>query len=130
MKPNNILETGGYVQPFQFESDQEGELLRSYIEAHEYIERQEKEIATLRARIAEFEWATIEPTTVFGWLQRLPDGYRERALSQCKMLSLNCDTMATSVHFMSKHRTVEGWGFWDDVYLHYKRGTPLPPLPL
>jgi hypothetical protein len=111
-------------------SEQDASRIVACVNACAGMEDPAKEIASLRARIAELEWATIEPTTVFGWLQRLPDGYRERALSQCKMLSLNCDTMATSVHFMSKHRTVEGWGFWDDVYLHYKRGTPLPPLPI
>jgi hypothetical protein len=92
-----------------------------------------KEIATHRARIAELEQATptTEPTTVLGWLERLPDGYRERAIGQCDKPDERCVSMIVAIDgFKLWNKTDEGEDFWIAVHLHYLQGTPLPPLPI
>jgi len=69
------------------------------------------------------------------YLNKLPDGYRERALSQIDeevvhikpspYKSVN-DAVACFCHWDT---TKEGEDFWGDVYEHYEFGNPLPPLP-
>jgi hypothetical protein len=97
----------------------------------EYAKSLLDENASLRARIAELEQPTTEPTTVLGWLQRLPDGYRERAIGQCD----NPQGERTSISTALKSgfiwgETNEGDDFWQAVFDHYDQGTPLPPLPI
>jgi hypothetical protein len=91
----------------------------------------EVEIATLRARVAELEKAAEpEPTTFRGWLEKLPDGYRERALAQCYYPgNLEVSIDGAILGFASWSATEEGYSFWNEVYSHYLNGTPLPPLP-
>jgi hypothetical protein len=77
---------------------------------------------------------TTEPTTVLGWLERLPNGYRERALEQYDpefelRAKPTCIKYAIA-SFADWTRTNEKDVFWNDVYLHYDQGTPLPPLPI
>ena len=69
------------------------------------------------------------------WLNDLPDGYRERAVANCKEWT---DGKPTDV-YLSIQEAIQGmcnWfetpekeEFWRDVYFHYAYGTPLPPLP-
>jgi len=89
------------------------------------------EIATLRARVAELEKADEpEPTTVREWLERLPDGYRERALGQCDCLGEPIQSMvAALLMFSDWDETEEDFSFWNAVKNHYEKGKPLPPLP-
>jgi hypothetical protein len=86
----------------------------------------------LRARIAELEQP--EPTTVLGWLQRLPDGYRERAIGQCDPEFVPTaepiciqDAISSFAEWMYTNEKDE---FWNDVFFHYYQGKPLPPLPI
>jgi hypothetical protein len=89
------------------------------------------EIATLRARVAELEKAAEpEPTTVRGWLERLPDGYRERALRQCVRPDEPSDSIISAAFIFNRWcKTSEGADFWIRVYYHYRDKEPLPPLP-
>jgi hypothetical protein len=104
----------------------------------EYAKSLLDENASLRARIAELEQPTpTEPyptppyTTVLKWLQRLPDGYRERAIGQCDNPQDERASLPTAlVISFIWHETNEGGDFWRDVYNHYEYGTPLPPLPI
>jgi hypothetical protein len=67
------------------------------------------------------------------WLQKLPDGYRERAMSQVSeyLLSASCDSMLLALSgFKVWGDTNEGHSFWAAVEQHLKQGTPLPPLPI
>jgi hypothetical protein len=99
----------------------------------EYAKSLLDENATLRARIAELEQPATEPepTTVLGWLQRLPDGYRERAIGQCDNPQGERASLPTAlvISFIWSE-TNEGDDFWRAVYNHYDQGTPLPPLPI
>jgi hypothetical protein len=96
---------------------------------------QDAEIAALKARIEELTAApapTEQPTTVEGWLQLLPDGYRERALGQMNQESKGWDCYSTSYAlrlFTQWNTTNEDFDFWRDLYDHYALGTPLPELP-
>jgi hypothetical protein len=97
----------------------------------EYAKSLLDENATLRARIAELEQPTPEPTTVLGWLERLPDGYRERAIEQYDYNKGVLDSMADAIMFgLTWDETNEGNDFWLAVHNHYLNGTPLPPLPI
>lgn len=69
--------------------------------------------------------------TVREWLNELPDGYRERALANYddaypapqpniyEGLGMAFDWKSSP----------EGEEFWEKVYNHYQKGSPLPPLP-
>jgi hypothetical protein len=105
----------------------------------EYAKSLLDENATLRARIAELEQPTpvTEPefTTVLGWLQRLPDGYRERAIGQYNSKFWPTDEPIYTIdnaisRFGLWNKTNEGATFWHQVCDHYLQGTPLPPLPI
>ena len=89
------------------------------------------EIATLRARVAELvKAAEPEPATVRGWLEQLPDGYRERALRQCVCADEPRKSITDSLYIFSFWAaTEEKEDFWVGVYNHYINGTHLPPLP-
>lgn len=72
------------------------------------------------------------PTTVEGWLQTLPDGYRERALANTSGCERN--KSAISTHYALGRAFLwrsspQGFWFWDEVYKAIEEGTPLPPLP-
>ena len=74
--------------------------------------------------------------TVKEWLMELPDGYRERALSQCVGFDdftpdTVCDSMWQAVERFNKWpMTNEGATFWWQVYTHYKTlRHGLPALP-
>lgn len=78
--------------------------------------------------------ATYEPAelTVVQWLERLPDGYRERAISQSLPRNINSpadDVVGALLQFRGWGQTNEGKDFWIAVYKHYRDGTSLPPLP-
>jgi len=70
--------------------------------------------------------------TVKERLMELPDGYRERAL-------VNMDKTRQNMLVRSKSEAIddafvwrdtpEGQTFWQDVFDHCAKGTPLPPLP-
>lgn len=68
------------------------------------------------------------------WLERLPDGYRELALTNYGRRKTrnrhdpNSIAVALFVAFGWAPST-EGHAFWNGVYLHYSNGDPLPPLP-
>jgi hypothetical protein len=97
----------------------------------EYANSLLDENATLRARIAELEQPTTEPTTVLGWLQRLPEGYRERAIGQCDKPNETCNSILNAIYaFAFWDKTNEDDSFWNQVKNHYENGTPLPPLPI
>jgi uncharacterized protein (DUF2249 family) len=99
----------------------------------EYAKSLLDENASLRARIAELEQppAEPEPTTILGWLERLPDGYRERAIGQCDYPEGKRDSIATALQSgFTWHETNEGDSFWSQVANHYEQCTPLPPLPI
>jgi hypothetical protein len=80
-------------------------------------------------------WVKVEkpqPTTVRGWLETLPDGYRERALGQSDASdklagSLECAIM----RFAQWNKTNEGYKFWQDVraWSFFGQNGDLPPLP-
>jgi hypothetical protein len=79
------------------------------------------------------------PTTVLGWLQRLPDGYRERAIGQfdhvfaessCSEYGQPKEITHAIEGFAIWETTNEGEDFWRAVYHHYKLNEPLPPLPI
>ena len=68
------------------------------------------------------------------YLNQLPDGYRERALSQINEECVNdtsvTDTVLTAIFkFCNWEDTEEGEDFWGNVYDHYEYGNPLPLLP-
>ena len=71
-----------------------------------------------------------EPTTVRGWLETLPSGYRERALGQYSGDHIDAGNLAMAVMLFT------GWGgtkeredFWDAVYNWACECGSLPPLP-
>ena len=71
-----------------------------------------------------------EPTTVSGWLETLPSGYRERALGQYNGDHIDAGSLAMAVMLFT------GWGgtkeredFWDAVYNWACECGSLPPLP-
>ena len=79
-----------------------------------------------------------KPTTVLGWLEFLPDGYRERAIGQYdeKFVVKEIATWGQPKEMQGAIRnfalwetTIERGDFWYDVYEHYRSGTPLPELP-
>jgi hypothetical protein len=96
-----------------------------------------KEIASLRARIAELEQTPITnggKKTVVEYLMELPKGYRERALEQYDP-EFEPTAEPTSIQdaiasFADWTKTNEKDEFWLDVYDYYDQGTPLPPLPI
>jgi hypothetical protein len=183
-KPEHIINTHGYVS----DAGMENLLYSAYEQSRAYIDHQENEIASLRARMKDFvryaandfvsnrdgktdeykklfdkalaeirnvepdfdpfiacigvrssQEATAhlinsistEPTTVLGWLERLPDGYRERAIEQCGYPQGKRDSLPTAliIGFIWRE-TNEGQDFWHAVHKHYDCGTPLPPLPI
>ncbi len=66
------------------------------------------------------------------WLNQLPDGYRERALSYSERVVCNVSTLLSAIScFVYWSKTAEGVDFWGAVYQHYETNgkTPLPPLP-
>lgn len=64
------------------------------------------------------------------WLAMLPDGYRERALSQYNIEIKTATNIYDSIfHFAAWENTKEGYVFWYKVYDHYQLGYQLPPLP-
>ena len=70
-----------------------------------------------------------KPTTVRGWLETLPDGYRERALGQ-----ITSDVCVTSLsdallQFAVWNETNEGHDFWLLVRESVDAGICPPPLP-
>jgi hypothetical protein len=64
------------------------------------------------------------------WLAELPDGYRERALSQHDDVFKYANNLNDAVfHFTAWPETKEGHEFWCKVWNHYEFGDDLPPLP-
>jgi len=78
-------------------------------------------------------WVKVEkpqPTTVRGWLETLPDGYRERALGQYNGNHVDADSLARAVMtFANWNETKELDEFWDTVYNWADGIGGLPPLP-
>jgi hypothetical protein len=78
-------------------------------------------------------WMKVEkpqPTTVRGWLETLPDGYRERAVAQYNSDHVHAGSLAIAVMLFA------GWGgtkerenFWKAVYNWACECGSLPPLP-
>ncbi len=70
--------------------------------------------------------------TIKEWLEELPDGYRERAIVNTEegMLDASRSTLLDAIYgaFIWED-SPEGHWFWKDVFDHYAKGTPLPPLP-
>lgn len=68
--------------------------------------------------------------TIKEWLEELPEGYRERALANCTLPDAIAETMYKSLMSGFRFRKApEGGEFWIGVCSHYRKGTPLPPLP-
>lgn len=69
------------------------------------------------------------------WLNELPDGYRERAVANCKDWAGGKPTdewgsMGGALWGMCDWgETPEGNNFWSAVHKHYINNTPLPPIP-
>lgn len=68
------------------------------------------------------------------YLKMLPDGYRERALSQIDEEFLVKSQIVFCIEdavlwFCNWYTTKEDWNFWNKVYKHYYKGESLPPLP-
>ena len=71
-----------------------------------------------------------EPTTVSGWLETLPSGYRERALGQYNGDHIDAGSLAMAVMlFANWDKTKERDDFWDAVYNWACECGSLPPLP-
>lgn len=73
-----------------------------------------------------------EPTTVKEWLETLPDGYRERAISQGDKNWLNdgCGDLWNAIHhFKEWDITDEGIDFWKQMSEWSIDCDGLPPLP-
>lgn len=71
-----------------------------------------------------------QPTTVRGWLEALPDGYRERALGQYDETQNLSGSLPNSIHvFAVWSNTAEGHGFWCKVGSWALGRGDLPPLP-
>ena len=63
------------------------------------------------------------------WLQELPDGYRERALSQI-LIDTEEESLSEAVWcFNDFDHTKEGYGFWSAVANHCEGIWDLPALP-
>ena len=70
-----------------------------------------------------------EPTTVRGWLETLPSGYRERALGQIKH-EIDAGSLSDALlQFMIWKETKEGRPFWNAVDEWALGLCDLPPLP-
>jgi hypothetical protein len=70
-----------------------------------------------------------EPTTVRGWLETLPSGYRERALGQ-QSNEIGVTSLTHAIgSFAPWAQTKEGLYFWDAVYRWSCSEGDLPPLP-
>lgn len=65
-------------------------------------------------------------------LQELPDGYRELALKYENWRGvIKVENMADAINSFVDWKDTKEWStFWHDVYMHYEKWTPLPPLPL
>ncbi len=74
------------------------------------------------------EW---QPTTIRGWLETLPDGYRERALANMGegsglRGSTEADDLGTAVAYaFNWTESPEGYAFWHTI----RKGEGFPPLP-
>lgn len=80
------------------------------------------------------EIPTDEVEAVKYFLNQLPHGYRERALSQMSenfiaTMPAPKDMKDAIDAFNHWPKTKEGDEFWDKVFRHYKSIVPLPPLP-
>lgn len=79
------------------------------------------------------------PTTYRECLEALPDGYRELALENVEKRGWyygNPNDLCSKIYeaiscciLWSKTPKGQGYDFWEAVYNHYKKGTPLPELP-
>ena len=78
-------------------------------------------------------WMKVEkpqPTTVRGWLETLPSGYRERALDQCLTLGCKADSLSRAIAAFARWEdTKEGSQFWLYVQDWSWGNGDLPPLP-
>jgi hypothetical protein len=71
-----------------------------------------------------------KPTTVRGWLETLPDGYRERALGQHDGAYDDASSLPDSLSmFADWGKTKEGTGFWNCIWEWSLERGDLPPLP-
>jgi len=75
------------------------------------------------------EWAP-QPTTIRGWLETLPDGYRERALANMVASGRQGETEASDLAIAIAYAfnwasSPEGHEFWSTI----RRGEGFPPLP-
>lgn len=70
-----------------------------------------------------------EPTTIRGWLETLPDGYRERALANCDCPDNRCVNLSDATLSIKWADTPEGVVFWSRVCGWACGWCDLPPLP-
>jgi len=64
------------------------------------------------------------------WLQKLPEGFRDRALDQIRNRGMEQESMVEALYaFAVWNETREGHEFWSAVTRHYRYDTPLPKLP-
>jgi hypothetical protein len=73
----------------------------------------------------------VQPTTVLGWLNLLPDGYRERALKNRRPEEddVECAQLWGAVLRLPWRPSPEGTEFWSAVYDAVTSGKEYPPLP-
>ena len=75
----------------------------------------------------------MKSKTIKEWLEELPDGYRERALSYTNEDILDVSYIDSIVDALNAAftwgNTREGHKFWLEVYEHYGHGCILPFLP-
>ncbi len=91
-------------------------------------------VTTYRTKAAPGQYAPkpVQPTTVLGWLNLLPDGYRERAFrnSLGSRHEWPAGSIAGALNLaFDWFPSPEGLGFWAEVHHSLLEDTSLPPLP-
>lgn len=67
---------------------------------------------------------------ILSYLQKLPPGYRELAIANCRELDEYCPNMTSAIGSFDWDETREGFSFWEDIYDYYAGyRANLPPLP-
>ena len=83
----------------------------------------------LREATLEYFEPAEQPTTIRGWLETLPDGYRERALANmlkgCSGTSKRSNLSDALAGAFTWVESPEGHDFWSTI----RRGEGFPPLP-
>lgn len=72
----------------------------------------------------------LKTKTILEWLEKLPDGYREKAIRQAKNGEFYSDSLRGAIlSFNDWEETQEGFDFWRQTFLSISEGLELPPIP-